>query len=192
MSQRCNQRTKEHAEFQFYRNQQFFITGRNSSELFELTDEILDQMACLVHLSIKIARRLATALGWDHRGFARRQQGFDHSRIGVERFIGQQGIGPHLRQEHIGALKVMRLTAGQEEGKWIAQRIDHEMDLCAQPAFAAPDRLVFTLFFWAPALCWWARTIVLSIMAYSLSASAAKISNIFFQTSLLAHRENRV
>ena len=119
-------------------------------------------------------------------------RGFDHSRIGVERFIGQQGIGPHLRQEHIGALKVMRLTAGQEEGKWIAQRIDHKMDLCAQPAFAAPDRLVFTLFFWAPALCWWARTIVLSIMAYSLSASAAKISNIFFQTSLLAHRENRV
>ena len=33
---------------------------------------------------------------------------------------------------------------------------------------------------------------VLSIMAYSLSASAANISNIFFQTPLLAQRENRV
>ena len=55
-----------------------------------------------------------------------------------------------------------------------------------------PDRLVFTVFFCAPALCWWARTIVLSIMAYSLSASAAKISNIFFQTPLFAHREKRV
>jgi hypothetical protein len=56
------------------------------------------------------------------------------------------------------------------------------MDFCAQSAFAAPDRLGFAVFFWAPALCWWARTIVLSIMAYSLSASAAKISNIFFQS----------
>ena len=168
------------------------ITGRDSSELLELTDEILDQMARLVHLSIKVARRLAIALRWNHRGFARRQERFDHSLIGVEGFVGQQGIRPHLWQELVGALKVVRLTTGQEEGKRIAQRIDHEMDLCAQPAFAAPDRLVFTLFFWAPALCWWARTIVLSIMAYSLSASAAKISNIFFQTPLLAHRENRV
>jgi hypothetical protein len=47
------------------------------------------------------------------------------------------------------------------------------MDFGAQPLFAAPDRLVFAGFFWAPALCWCARTIVLSIMAYSLSASAA-------------------
>ena len=54
------------------------------------------------------------------------------------------------------------------------------MDFGAQSAFAAPDRLVFAVFFWAPALCWCARTIVLSIMAYSLSASAANISNIFF------------
>jgi hypothetical protein len=63
------------------------------------------------------------------------------------------------------------------------------MDFCAQSAFAAADRLGFAVFFWAPALCWWARTIVLSLMAYSLSASAAKISNIFFQMPLLAQRE---
>jgi hypothetical protein len=63
--------------------------------------------------------------------------------------------------------------------------------LGAQPAFAAPDRLVFARFFWAPALCWCARTIVLSIMAYSLSASAASISNIFFHMPLFAQRENR-
>jgi len=33
---------------------------------------------------------------------------------------------------------------------------------------------------------------VLSIMAYSLSASAASISKSFFHTPLLAQRENRV
>src|SRR5246127_4135586 len=86
----------------------------------------------------------------------------------------------------------MRLAWGQEERYRIAQCVDHGMDFGAQPAFAAPNRLVFTVFFWAPALCWCARTMVLSIMAYSLSASAAKISKIFFHTPLLAQRENRV
>src|SRR6516165_3872280 len=67
----------------------------------------------------------------------------------------------------VGALQIMRLTTGQEERKRVAQRVDREMDFCAQPTFAAPDRLIFAVFFWAPALCWWARTMVLSIMAYS-------------------------
>jgi hypothetical protein len=62
-------------------------------------------------------------------------------------------IAFHLRQEHVGALRVMRLTAGQEEGKRIAQRIYQKMALRAQPAFAAPDRLAFAVFFCAPALC---------------------------------------
>src|SRR6266852_4032883 len=86
----------------------------------------------------------------------------------------------------------MCLTWCQEEGNRIAQGVRQRMDFGAQSAFAAPDRLVFAVFFWAPALCWCARTIVLSIMAYSLSASAAKISNTFFHAPLFAQRENRV
>ena len=124
----------------------FIITVRNSSELFELTDEILDQMACLVHLSIKIARRLATALRVGSPGFCP-PAGFDHSRIGVERFIGQQGIGSSLPRGTIGALKVMRLTAGQEEGKWIAQRIDHEIDIYVGPPLPRPIAGLHPVFF---------------------------------------------
>ena len=47
----------------------------------------------------------------------------------------------------------MGLAWGQKEGDGIAQGVDQGMDFGAQPAFAAPDRLVFTVFFWAPALC---------------------------------------
>ena len=49
--------------------------------------------------------------------------------------------------------KVVRFTAGQEEAEWIAERIDQCMDLGAQSAARAPDRLVLAGFFWAPALC---------------------------------------
>src|SRR5882757_2836933 len=74
----------------------------------------------------------------------------------------------------------MGLAGSQEKRGGIAQRVGHGVDFGAQSALAAPDRLVFAVFFWAPALCWCARTMVLSIMAYSLSASAARISNTFF------------
>ena len=47
------------------------------------------------------------------------------------------------------------------------------------------------LFLGAPALCWWARTMVLSIIAYSLSASAARCSNTRCHTPVLLQRLNR-
>jgi hypothetical protein len=52
-------------------------------------------MARLIHLSLKIAQSLARTLGWDYWGFARREEGFDHTLIGVECFIGQQ-VSPFI------------------------------------------------------------------------------------------------
>jgi hypothetical protein len=100
-----------------------------------------------------------------HRGLARCQEGFDHALIGIKRFVGQHGVGFHLRQERVSAFQIMRLARGQEERKRIAQCVDHEMDFCAQPALLRPIAWFSPSLFWAPALCWWARTIVLSIMA---------------------------
>src|SRR5664279_3023025 len=82
--------------------------------------------------------------------------------------------GLHVGLKVVGADQVVSLTSRQEDGDRIAEGIDQGMDLGAQPAARAADRLVLSGFFWAPALCWWARTIVLSIIAYSLSASAAR------------------
>jgi hypothetical protein len=53
----------------------------------------------------------------------------------------------------IGTDQVVRFAAGQEEAGWIAERIDRGMDFGAQSAARAPDRVVLTGFFWAPALC---------------------------------------
>ena len=58
-----------------------------------------------------------------------------------------------MRQQRIRALQVMGLTGGQKEGERIAEGVDQGMNFGAQSAFAAPDRLVFAVFFWAPALC---------------------------------------
>src|SRR2546429_2802969 len=142
-------------------------------------------MACLVHFFIESTLVFAIALRRDHHVFSCRTKGFDHPFIGIEGFVCHQSVGLHLRKQHVGPFQVMGFARGEQEAKRIAQGVDQGMDFGAQPAFAAPDRLVFAVFFWAPALCWWARTMVLSIMAYSLSASAANISNTFFHTPTL-------
>jgi hypothetical protein len=50
-------------------------------------------------------------------------------------------------------LQVVCLAAGQEEADRVAQRVNQGVDLGAQSAARAADRLVLAGFFWAPALC---------------------------------------
>src|SRR5690349_6568380 len=87
----------------------------------------------------------------------------------------------------------MRLPRAEREPGRVAERVDQGVDLRAQAALAAPDRLVApAAFLTAPALCWWARTTVLSSMAYSLSASPAKCRKILSHTPVFAQRQKRV
>src|SRR6476646_2199154 len=149
-------------------------------------------MARGIKLLVIVARRGPVGSRRDHRGLAGGGQWRKDASIGVERLVGDQRIGLHRGQQVVRPLQVVCLAAGQEEVDRVAQRVDQGVDLGAQSAARAPDCLVLTSFFWAPALCWWARTMVLSIIAYSLSASAARCWNIRSQTPLLAQRLNRV
>ena len=99
------------------------------------------------------ALNLAVALGRDHDRLSSCKQRLDHPLVSIEGLVCQQGLGCHLRQQRVGALQIMGLPRRQDEVQRIAQRIDKGMDLGAQPAFAAPDGLVFAVFFCAPALC---------------------------------------
>lgn len=53
------------------------------------------------------------------------------------------------REELAGSREIVGLTWSEQE----SERIHNSVDFGAQSAFAAPDRLVFAAFFWAPALC---------------------------------------
>ena len=76
--------------------------------------------------------------------------------------------------------------------RWIAEGITGCMDLGRQTSAGVTNTFFGAITFFAPALCWWARTIVLSIWAYSLSASAASTSKTRYQTSRLLQRMWRV
>src|SRR5690349_11840273 len=141
--------------------------------LLQLGEEILDQVACFVEVLVVGARLLAVRLGRDHRGLAGLLQGSEHALLGVERLVGDQRGRGQVRQQRLRTLQVVRLPRREGEAGRVAERVHERMDLGAQAAAAAPDRLVAAPFLTAPALCWWARTTVLSIIAYSLSASPA-------------------
>jgi hypothetical protein len=81
---------------------------------------------------------------------------------------------PVAQQKPIGSLKIMGLTRRQVKAGRITRCVDGGVDFRAQSAFTAADRLIFAAFLCAPALCLCARTIVASIIAYSLSASCAR------------------
>jgi len=150
------------------------VAGGDRAKLLDLGEKVLNQMTRRIKLSVIVAWRGAIGSRRDYSGLARGRQGFKHALVGVERLVGDQLIGLHRRQQVIGPDQVVCLAAGQEEADRVAQCIDQGVYLGAQPAARSPDRLVLAGFFSAPALCWWARTMVLSIIAYSLSASAAR------------------
>jgi len=130
------------------------VSSCDGTEALEATVEVLDEVARLVGLLVERAGLSAVALWRDDAGLASGLERLDDAPVGIEGFVSQQSIGFHVRQQGVGALQIMGLTRSQEEADGIAQGIDQGMDLGAQPAFAAADRLIRAVFFLAPALCW--------------------------------------
>jgi hypothetical protein len=101
---------------------------------------------------VEFGLNLAVSPGRDHERFSTCKQRLDRPRFGIEGVVRQQGLGRHIRLQRVGAFQIMGLARRQDEVQRMAQRIDKCMNLGAQPAFAAPDRVAFTVFLSVPAL----------------------------------------
>ena len=129
------------------------VAGRNRSVLLEFAIEVFHEVARFVQFLVVGARDFSIAPRRDHEFLPCREQRLDDALVGIESLVCQQCFGSHIRQQRGGPFQIMGLARRQDEVQRIAQRIDERMNLGAQPAFAAPDRLVFAVFFCAPALC---------------------------------------
>jgi len=123
------------------------VAGRNRSVLLELTIEILHEVARLVQFLVVEALNLSITLGRTDELFSCGKQRLDNAFIGIESLVCQQGVSLHLGQKLVGTLQIMGLSRRQEESQRISKGVDHGVDFGAQSAFAAPDRLVFAIFF---------------------------------------------
>ncbi len=131
------------------------VAGGNGPVLFELGEEVLDEMTRLVQVAVVRARVLAAGLGRDHGHRAGLREGFEHPLLGVECLVGDQRVGFKPRQQGVRALQVVRLAGREREPGRVAERVDPGVDLGAQAAAAAPDglRAAIAAFLIAPALC---------------------------------------
>ena len=123
------------------------IAGRNGSVLLELTIEVLHEVARLVQFLVVEALNLSITLWRNDELFSCSEQRLDNAFIGIESLVCQQGVSLHLGQKLVGTLQIMGLPRSQEKSQRISEGIDHGMDFGAQSALAAPDRLIFAVFF---------------------------------------------
>ena len=93
----------------------FVVARCDGAELLELAVEVFDEMARLVHLSVKGALDFTVAPGRDNRRFSGREERFDDALVGIESFVCQQSIGLHPLQQRIGALQIMGLAWREQE-----------------------------------------------------------------------------
>ena len=89
-------------------------------------------------------------------------------RISVVSLIAKQGIWVGAVDQLLRTSQIVGLSRRQHQFDRIAQGIDERVDFGRQSAAGSADRLR-AVFFRAPALCWCARTMVASIIMYSLS-----------------------
>jgi hypothetical protein len=121
--------------------------------LLELAKEIFNQAASFIEVFVVRARLFAVGLCGNDRFYLGVAQGFDHPLVGVVGLVCKQRVRLKPRQKRVGALEIMCLSGREMEARRIAQRVYRRVDFRAQSAFTAADRLVFAVFFCAPALC---------------------------------------
>src|SRR5450631_4756747 len=111
--------------------------------------------------------------------------------ISVIGCIGHDDLGRKPLDQCGGLRCIALLTCRQREAHRTTQASNGHMYFGAQAAARAADRLIFRPPFLAPAACWWARTMVESMIRYSKSGSSDIASNIRYQTPLMLHRLKR-
>ena len=110
--------------------------------------------------------------------------------IGIVSFVGDCHFGLDAVDQIVGEGDVVALSGRGDQANGKAERLGGGMDLGAQaatrPAQALGIRPPLTLR--APAACWWARTMVLSIISHSRSASRASVSSMSSSTPISIQR----
>src|SRR6202008_2537293 len=105
--------------------------------------------------------------GWDDWGDRSIVEDGDEG-VGVERLVGDQSAGIDGFDQRFGTSQIVILAWAEHHLDGIAEGIDEYVNFGGQSAAGSTDGLR-AIFFWAPALCWWARAMVASIIMYSLS-----------------------
>jgi len=167
----------------------FFVAGGDSSELFDATEEIFDEMAPFVDLAVERDGPVAAAPWRDDGGGTVGGDAIAQRRR-IEGLVAEESRIGEIRQQVVDAVDIVALAGKEDEAHQIAEGVDQGGDLRRQATARAPDRLILSPPF-APVPCWWTRTMVPSTITYSKSGSSAKALKRLSHTPFFDQRENR-
>ena len=167
----------------------FLIAGGDAPECFELAEEVFHEVSPAVGVEVAVDLLLPVRFGRDYRYRASCVE-FSSQPVGVERLVSKEPIEFDILDERFNSNEIVALARQENETNQVSQCIDQRDDLCGQSAARTSDRLTMSPPL-APVPCWWTRTIVPSIMAYSKSGSPDNCSNKRSKTPFTAHLRNR-
>lgn len=147
--------------------------------MFDLVEKAFDEVAVFVDRCLEAAPLGGYGPAWDNRLCAAGCDGI-HGALAIVTLVRQNVACLQPVEQPLDLGDIVPFAAGQDEADRVAQGIGGGMDLRTQPTLGASQRVSFKpifgsiAFFGAPALCWCARTMVLSTRMYSKSASSLK------------------
>ena len=128
------------------------VSCGDSSELLDVVEEALDEIALGVKREVAGALDLAVRFGRDdHFDRARFEAG--NEAVGVIAFVTEKGSGLDLGGQRFGLGNIVGLAAREAQREGIAESVDNHVDFGREAAARTPDGLVETPFLRAPALC---------------------------------------
>ena len=138
------------------------VSGGEAAKLLEAIEESLDEVARFIAMPINGTLGFSITPRGNDRFCAGVLNGINQF-VAVVAFVGNNSFGVDSFNKRSTLGDIRDFTAGKNQTQGIAQRIDACMNLGCQSASRTTDRLIATVFFGAPAACWWARTIVGSV-----------------------------
>ncbi len=155
--------------------------------MLEPVEEAFNPVPLGVQGEVGFARGLHAGARRDDGCCAGLRDGFNNL-VTVVSLVGNDMLSGQALQQRLGLCVVRRLSRRQDKAQGIAEAVDCSVDFCRQTAFrtAKGFRLLSPPF--APALCWWARTMVESIITYSKSGSPDRARNTRSHMPAFDHR----
>lgn len=131
--------------------------------MFEFGEAAFDAIALSVEFFIVSSLLFSVGFG-GHDG--NRSHGFDvvQDGLAIVTLVGEHPLGLSLAEQFDGLSAVVDLATGHEEVNRQPQFVGQQMDLGRQTSSGTPQSLVRAPFLRPVAACWWARTMVESII----------------------------
>ena len=142
---------------------ELFVACGESAEVLEPGEASFDAISLSIEFFVVCSLLFSVGFGRHDRS---RSHGLDviEDGLAIVALVGQHPLGPSFSEQFDGLGTVVDLTSRDQKIHRQPHLVSQQMDLRRQTSSGTPQSLVRAPFFRPVAACWWARTMVESII----------------------------